>query len=908
MNPDDKGAPLRRDIRLLGDILGRVIIQEAGPGVFGREEELRALCKAMRAGASPDIEARVLEITRQVSLDEAEPLIRAFALYFQLVNVCEQVHRVRRRREHLRDSAAPPQRESLDEALQALRRREVSATDLQSAIDSLGIELVLTAHPTEPTRESALQKQIEIAACLEALDQTGITADEREDALRRLRQLVLLLWQTEEIRRRPPDVLDEVKQGLFYVEHVLFEQVPALFDRCSRLLARAFPGHPYTVPSFLRFASWIGGDADGNPSVTADVTRQTLILQKQLAIRLFRASVYHLANESSQADRLAPISDELRDSLRLDQLLMPEAAAQALDRSEHEPYRRKFTHIWHRLQATLAALDGRPSQAVYQSGGELLAELRTIERSLRQTGRGILADGALTTLIRQVEAFGLQLLPLDLRQHSARLETTLAWLLNNSRGIDFLALDDEARIAVLEQSRQLGIPFELPEEAPAQAREQVRIQALIPWAREAIDPEAIGSFIVSMTHKVSDVLGALALCRYAPGLQIVPLLETVEDLRNAPALMTRLFRVPHYREHLRTCGDRQRLMLGYSDSSKDGGYLTSCWELYKAQEALQQVAQREGVQLELFHGRGGTVGRGGGPAYQAIISQPPGTVRGRLRVTEQGEMINFKYGLPAIALRNLDSVTAATLLSSIPSTKDAAGLPSAWRECLDCLSETSRAAYRALIDDPDFLQYLHEATPLDLIGRLNMGSRPARRTAGAGLDDLRAIPWVFAWMQSRHTLPGWYGLGNAFEALAAADPNAGALLGELYAQWPFFQGMIDNAMMAMAKADIHIAAHYAGLVRNQSVGQQIFRRIAAEYHLTERHILRLTGFNALLRNAPVLQSSIVLRNPYVDPLSFLQIELLRRLRLTAGTDQEAAVARAIQLTVTGIAAGLRNTG
>ena len=908
MSPEDLGAPLRRDIRLLGGILGRVIIQEAGPGVFGREEELRALCKAMRAGASPDIEARVLEIMRQLSLSEAEPLIRAFALYFQLVNVCEQVHRVRRRRAYLRDPAAPPQRESLDEALQLLRRRAIGAEELQAAIEGLGVELVLTAHPTEPARESALQKQIEIAACLEALDHTGITADEREDALRRLRQLVLLLWQTEEIRQRPPEVLDEVKQGLFYVEHVLWDQVPVLFDRFGSLLARAYPGRAFTVPTFLRFASWIGGDADGNPSVTAEVTRQALILQKQLAIRLFRTSVYRLANESSQADRLAPISEELRDSLRLDHFLMPEAAAQTRERSEHEPYRRKYTHIWHRLQGTLAALEGKPCEALYRSGGELLADLQVIERGLRQTGRGVLADGNLTTLIRQVEAFGLHLLPLDLRQHSVRLETTLAWILHDRLGIDYRALDDEARITTLEQSRHLDFPDELPDQAPPQAREQARVHALIPWARSAIDPEAIGSFIVSMTHRVSDVLGALALCRYSPGLQIVPLLETVEDLRHAPVLMARLFRVPHYREHLRTCGDRQRLMLGYSDSSKDGGYLTSCWELYKAQEALQLVAQQAQVQLEFFHGRGGTVGRGGGPAYKAITSQPPGTVRGRLRVTEQGEMINFKYGLPAIALRNLDSMAAATLLSTIPSGQESAALPRSWRECLDFLSEVSRATYRALIDDPDFLQYLHEATPLDLIGRLNMGSRPARRTADAGLDDLRAIPWVFAWMQSRHNLPGWYGLGSAFEALTTQNPAAGALLGELYSSWPFFQGLIDNAMMAMAKADIHIAAHYAGLVRNQSLGQRIFRRIAAEYHLTERHILRLTGFSALLDNSPVLQSSIALRNPYVDPLSFLQIELLRRLRLTAGTDQEGEVARAIQLTVAGIAAGLRNTG
>ncbi len=906
MNQDDQGAPLRRDIRLLGDILGRVILQEAGPSIFGREEELRALCKAMRADASPDIEARVLEIMRLVSLDDAEPLIRAFALYFQLVNVCEQVHRVRRSRAYMRDPAALPQRESLDEALSILKRREVGADEVIQAIQSLSIELVLTAHPTEPARESALQKQIEIASCLGSLDNPAITADEREDTVRRLRQLILLLWQTEEIRGRPPEVLDEVKQGLFYVEHVLFDEVPALFERCAKLFARSFPGRTAVIPTFLRFASWIGGDADGNPSVTADVTRQTLLLQKRLAIRLFRAAVFQLANEFSQADRLAPVSEELRASLRVDDMLMPEVAEQVRERSDHESYRRKFTHIWHRLGDTRAVLDGEPARAAYRRADDLLEDLRIIERSLRVSGRGVLAEGALTTLIRQVEAFGLHLLPLDLRQHSGRLAATLAAVLNARLGIDYLGLDDHGRLDALEEARRLAIPLQPSNDAPSEILEQARVHALIPWAYEAIGPGSIGSFIVSMTHQVSDVVGALTLCGGMPGLQIVPLLETVEDLHHAPELLNRLFETPAYREHVRTCGNRQRLMLGYSDSSKDGGYLTSCWELYKAQEALHAVAKAAGVELELFHGRGGTVGRGGGPAYRAILSQPPDTVNGRIRVTEQGEMINFKYGLPAIALRNLDSFTAATLLSTL--TTGAGAVSPTRRECLDFLSVRSHAAYRVLIDDPDFTQYLHEATPLDLIGRLNMGSRPARRVAGLGLDDLRAIPWVFAWMQSRHTLPGWYGLGSALEAFSGASPNANRLLAELYADWPFFQGLIDNAMMALAKADIHIAAHYAGLVRNQSLGQRVFRRIAAEYHLTERHILRLTGFKVLLQNAPVLQESIARRNPYVDPLSFLQIELLRRLRLSAGTDQEAQVARTIQLTITGIAAGLRNTG
>ncbi len=908
MNPDDIGAPLRRDIRLLGDLLGKVIIQEAGAGIFGREEELRALCKAMRASGSPEIEARVLEIMRQVSLDEAEPLIRAFAIYFQLVNVCEQVHRVRRRRAYLLDPHAPPQRESLDEALHTLKRGGASAHEIQAAFDTLFIELVITAHPTEPARESALQKHIEIAGCLEVLDSHTLTPDERTDVLQRLQQLVLLLWQTEEIRQRPPEVLDEVKQGLFYIEHVLFEQVPALFSRCERLLAQTYPGYSFSVPSFLRFASWIGGDADGNPAVTPDVTRQTLIVQKNLALRLYRAAVFKLANEFSQSDRLAPTSQQLADSLRLDVMLMPSTAASTAERSEHESYRRKLTHIWHRLQDTQTALDGGTAEAPYRSTDQLLVDLRVIDQSLRSTGKGVLAGGALQTLIRQVEAFGLHLLPLDLRQHSGKLEATLAYCLNDAFEADYLALDDDARIALLRQARQQGFILEPPPLAPAEIQQQACTFALIPWAEREIGPGSIGSFVVSMTHRVSDVLGALALCRYTPGLQIVPLFETIDDLRKAPALVTQLLRYPQYRAHLATCGNRQRLMLGYSDSSKDGGYLSSCWELYKAQEALQQVGLDEQIGLELFHGRGGTIGRGGGPAYRAILSQPPGTVHGRLRLTEQGEVINQKFGLPAIALRNLDTIAAATLLATVSRPDTITGLPNAWRNCLDFLSDRAYSAYRSLVEDPDFLQYLHEATPLDLIGRLNMGSRPARRTAGNDLSELRAIPWVFAWMQSRHTLPGWYGLGSALAALSTSDADASALLQELYRSWPFFQSVIDNAMMAMAKADIHIAAHYAGLVRNQTLGQRIFRRIAAEYHLTERHILALTGFPALLQNTPVLQSSIARRNPYVDPLSFLQIELMRRRRSHAGTDQEARIARTIQLTISGIAAGVRNTG
>jgi len=905
---EDLGAPLRRDIRLLGDILGKVIIQEAGPAIFEREEQLRAACKAMRAGSNAQLEARVLAIVRATPLADAEPLIRAFTIYFQLVNVCEQVHRIRRRHAHLLDPVAPPQRESLDEVLQRLKARGATGAQVREAIEALSIELVLTAHPTEPARDSALHKHLHIAQCLRQLDDRSLTQEECDEIHLRLHQLVLLLWQTEEIRQRPPEVLDEVKSGLFYVEHVLFWELPALFERSRRLFARLFPNEDCQVPNFLRIASWIGGDADGNPAVTPEVTRQALVLQKSLVIRLYRTAVFNLASEFSQADRLTPVSPELRESLAHDATLMPEVADMVSERSSHEPYRRKFTHIWHRLGDTLAALESRPCTAQYSCAQELLTDLGAISTSLAATGNDVLLQGAFATLVSQVTVFGLHLLPLDLRQHSTRITGALDWSLRSQLGISYEQLDENGRLCALREAQVRALQLAPDVSMPPEVVTVLHACGLVAWARSTISPDAISSFIVSMTHRASDIVGALALCGFPEGLQVVPLVETIEDLRRAPELMQMLWRDPTYAAHLATCGNRQRLMLGYSDSSKDGGYLTSAWELYKAQEALQAAAQSRGVEIEFFHGRGGTVGRGGGPAFQAVLAQPPDTVHGRLRITEQGEMINLKYGLPEIALRNLDSLTAAVLLATSPfgHAKDSAKQD--WLDMMESMSGTAYSAYKALVDGQGFLQYLHEATPLDLIGRLTMGSRPARRLAGDSLEDLRAIPWVFAWMQSRHTLPGWYGLGSALAAACAARPQNHALLNEMYRHWPFFRMLLDNAMMALSKADPHIAAHYAGLVTNQALGLRFFKVIAAEYHTTERCILSVTGLPRLLDNSPVLQGSIARRNPYVDPLSFLQIDLLRRLRAAQGSRDEPLIARAIQRTISGIAAGLRNTG
>jgi phosphoenolpyruvate carboxylase len=596
------------------------------------------------------------------------------------------------------------------------------------------------------------------------------------------------------------------------------------------------------------------------------------------------------------------------ESFARDAAIMPNTARLVSVRGEYEPYRRKCTHIWHRLTDSDAALHGAPAEAPYASTEELLADLRVVESSLRETGSAILVEGALQTLIYQVEAFGLHLLPLDLRQHSAKLAAALACCLDDALGIDYMHLDDQGRLQALRSAMATGVPIEARRPPPPDIANELELGDLIRWARCAIGDEAISSVIISMSHSASDVLGTLAICGPVPRLQVVPLFETIDDLGRAPELIRQIFREPLYREHLRSCSNRQRLMLGYSDSSKDGGYLTSTWELYKAQEALLAAAHAEGIEVELFHGRGGTVGRGGGPAYQAILAQPPNTVRGRLRFTEQGEMINLKYGLPAIALRNLDSAAAATLLATSPFGHAADKPRAEWLDLMERLSRCALAVYRNLVEQPGFQQYLHEATPLDLIGRLNIGSRPARRASGTDLSDLRAIPWVFAWMQSRHTLPGWFGLGSALEDAVRADADNHQVLSDMYANWPFFRTLVDNAMMAMSKADIHIAAHYSGLVRNQSLAQRTFKIIAAEHRLSERMVLSITGLPRLLENSPVLQASIARRNPYVDPLSYLQVELLRRLRSHAGSPDEGEIARIVQLTIGGIAAGLRNTG
>ncbi len=678
----------------------------------------------------------------------------------------------------------------------------------------------------------------------------------------------------------------------------------------------------------------MGGDRDGNPFVTAEVTVEAVRLLRIAALRRHLASVDALGGRLSLSTREVLVSEELLASLAADDAQSPELGAALLRRHPYEPYRRKCAHIRERLARSIAFAEAHqpafcrdaplaPAAGRYHRRAELLADLAVIDRSLRAHGGVVVAEGALRDLLREVEVFGLHLATLDIRQHSERHARAVAEVLACA-GVapDYLSLDEDARVALL--ARALGDPRPLvPVRLPytPDTREVVETFRAVAAVLDELGPESIHSAVVSMTRGASDVLAALLLAKeaglYRPPsadregeslLDVAPLFETGEDLAAAPAVLRACLRVPGYRVHLALRGDVQEVMLGYSDSNKDAGFVSANWALYRAQRELCDTAATEGVGLRLFHGRGGSIGRGGGPANRAILSQPPNTVGSRIKITEQGEVIADRYGLPNLAHRHLEQLVNAVLRARFAPWAPA---QPAWERALERLATVARGYYRSLVyDRPDFLTYFRAATPIAEIGRLKLGSRPASRKPGIRIEDLRAIPWVFSWMQSRHTLPGWYGLGFALETFVA-DPgehDALGLLRAMYAEWPFFQTMIDSAQMILGKADLHIASRYADLCLDAAVRGEIFGLIEAEHERTTRMICHVADIGDLLEQAPVLRRSIALRNPYVDPMSYIQVELLERLRAAPEGPAHAALEDAIMLSISGIAAGLKNTG
>lgn len=931
-----RNQPLRADVRFLGDLLGAILQEQAGAAVFETEEALRRGFKALRAGAEgPELKEYLVALVEGLDTPTAAQVLRAFALYFQLVNLAEQHHRVRRVRAYEHEDEARPAPGSLQAVVRRLAAAGVSAQAVRELLDRLVIAPVFTAHPTEVLRRTVLEKHQRLARALDDRDDVRLSKVERGQLEGRIAAEIESLWQTDEVHHRAPTVLDEARHGLYFLDQVLFDAAPALYEALEAALADAYPGEAIAPPSFFRFGAWMGGDRDGNPNVTAETTFQALQLARRLMLRRHIGRAEAISTALSQSDRWAGVTPALTRDLAAEALALPDVGARFLELNPHEPYRQKLAFMHARLRQTLACLpesladaerfDPAGLAAGYVDAEALLADIRLMQESLAAHKGARAAHTELGAWRRQVETFGFHAAALDIRQHADVHAAALADLVDTLRLLDtpFAELDEAARSAWLRTELQGARPLVPPDlDGLATAtREVVATFRVVATGRTVFGPRALGSAIISMTTRPSDVLTVLLFAREAglfkalpdgqvrSAMQVVPLFETVADLRAAPQVLEVLFADPLYRAHLRALGDVQEVMLGYSDSNKDGGILTSTWELYKGQQAIWEVARRHGLALVLFHGRGGSVGRGGGPSHQAILAQPPGTVSGRFKLTEQGEVIANKYGLPAIARRNLELVTSAVLEASLRPELHAAPPEDVarWEAILEDLSRRALTAYRGVVyDDADFAAFFREVTPLELLSKLQIGSRPAKRKASPRIEDLRAIPWVFSWTQSRFILPGWLGVGAALEAYWQADPERHlAVLRDMYARFPFFRVLISNVEMTLAKADLPIARRYVEGLGTLEARERIWAAIAAEHARTEAMILQISGQDELLTGNEPLARAIALRNPYIDPLSWIQVELLKRRR---AVEADEALDDALKLSVNGISAGMKNTG
>jgi phosphoenolpyruvate carboxylase len=915
---EPKDEPLRRDINLLGRVLGRILIEQEGEELFETEEEVRLLCKRLRFDYDPQLDERLRRKIEGMSVQELRRIVRAFSVYFQLVNIAERYHRVRRRRQYESSAGNPPQRASVASALERLKGEGLGQRTLQRVLDGMTVGLVMTAHPTEAMRRSIRRKHVRIGEMLESLESASLTWKEQRRLEEDLAEEITILWQTDELRVRRPEVVQEIERTLLYFENPLISATLEAYREFEDELARQFPEDTPRLGRVLEFGSWVGGDQDGNPFVGPEMITAALDLHREVILGRHLASVLGMADHMSQSARMIPVTEGLRRSVERDEELMPELVRRQENVDPNEIYRRKLLFVAERLRLALAS-PGSPS--AYSGATEFLEDLFSIRDSLVQNGGGRVAEGGLRDLIRQAEVFGFHLAKLDVRQESTTVVRAVAALISAATGEDLLAMDEAARAALLRRLlTDPGLSLPEPEDVSEETRRVLETFRRIRRAKEEHTETPVETFILSMARQASDVLSVQLLARRAGLLEVdedgrctanylrvTPLFETVDDLGRAPEVLGHLLDDSFYRSSLEESDDLQEIMLGYSDSGKDAGYITSNWTLYKAQGNLCSVARKYGVNLRLFHGRGGSAGRGGGPSYQAIMAQPPNTLQGRIRITEQGEVISFKYSMRGLARRNLDTVLAAVLETT---ADESSGEPeSHWAGVMEDLSTKAREAYRRLVyQDEDFLEFFAEASPIGELSLLNMGSRPARRVQNPEVENLRAIPWVFAWTQNRFLLPSWYGAGTAFGAYLEQEDGPG-ILREMYESWPFFRTLVDFMQMTLAKSDLRISENYTSLVSNPRTRERLWRRISDEHDTCVAALLSITGNQNLLDDSPVLQRSIRLRNPYVDPLSYIQVALLRRLRvLNADSPERDDVLNVLLLSISGVSSGMLNTG
>lgn len=901
---DEIDAALRTDIRRLGTQLGDALVRQHGQALLDRVEGVRGVARSLRRDAESG--AALADILAEVDVDDAIDLVRAFTVYFHLANTAEQVHRV----EDLDETAAASDHRFAD-TVASLQQVGISNAEIVAATRQADLRPVFTAHPTEVSRRSILDKLAEVAELVERRGEAAAGGGEIRRIDRRIDELIDAMWQTDELRREQPDPVDEARSMLYFLNQIVVEGLPELFDDIDAVLRTIGGSLPDDrVP--VRFGSWIGGDRDGNPNVTAETTMAVLAFQRNRALRLLISEIEGLSSELSVSTAVSEVSEELAAALNLDRDRFPELVHRFDTISAGEPYRQRCAAIHRRLNETAMTPPGRDA---YASPVELQTDLAVMSESLLANNGELLARGRLARVRRILAMVGFHLATLDIRQHTRRHHDALAELFE-PLGVDYATLDRAGRTEVL--SAELGTRRPL---APPVAPGGPEPLALLAELREAMDrwgDEIVESYIVSMTQGVDDVLAPAVMARDVglvdlpagvARLGFVPLFEMIDDLRAVGTVLRDLFAVEPYRKLVELRGNVQEVMVGYSDSNKDGGITTSQWEIHKALRQIAEVSAETGIRIVVFHGRGGTVGRGGGPTNAAILSQPAGAVAGAVKVTEQGEVIADKYGLPRLARRNVDLALSAVVEASLAHRRprhDPTTLAT-WNEVMEMMSGHAYAAYRALLEGPGLVEYFQTSTPVEELGAMNIGSRPARRSSSSGIDDLRAIPWVFGWTQSRQIIPGWFGVGTALEA--ARDAGHDDVLAAMYADWQFFGTFLSNVEMTLSKTDLAIAKHYVDRLVDPEL-HHIFDTIAAEHDRTLDQIHQLTG-SGLLEDLPLLKRTLSVRDAYLDPINVLQVELLARSRAAEGRDEdplERRLRRALLLTVNGVAAGLRNTG